>query len=104
VKNTKPEFLTPLLGHFAQQPKQEITSIPSLHGSEMIETLSLRELEVLRLLAAGLSNAEIGSKLFISLGTVKWHVKNIFGKLGVGSRTQAVAYAHELGLLKYRES
>lgn len=65
----------------------------------MIEALSLRELEVLRLLATGLSDEEIGAKLFIALGTVKWHVKNIFGKLGVGSRTQAVAKALKLGLL-----
>lgn len=105
IKNTKPEFLNPLLGHFALQLTQpEVTSIPSLLWSEMVEALSLRELEVLRLLAAGLSNGEIGAELFISVGTVKWHVRNIFGKLGVGSRTQAVAHAHELGLLKYHKS
>ena len=100
VKSTKPEFLTALLGRFTQQHKRpDSRSISSLHGSVMIETLSLRELEVLRLLAVGLSNEEIGTKLFISLGTVKWHVKNIFSKLGVGSRTQAVVHAQHLGLL-----
>ncbi|HBW34196.1 MAG TPA: helix-turn-helix transcriptional regulator [Desulfosporosinus sp.] len=65
----------------------------------MIELLSERELEVLRLLAAGLSNEEIGNSLFISLGTVKWHVKNIFGKLEVKNRVQAVARAQQMGVL-----
>lgn len=104
VKSVRPEFVTLLLGHSTPQPEQLSSklSVPStshLHSSEMVENLSMRELEVLRLLAVGLSNEEIGSKLFISLGTVKWHVKNIYSKLGVGSRTQAVAQAQKLGLL-----
>jgi len=57
-------------------------------------------LEVLQLLAEGLSNQDIGKKLFISLGTVKWHVKNIYGKLGVKSRTQAIVMAQKLKLLE----
>lgn len=104
VKSVRPEFATFLLGHSTPQLEQLSSkpSVPStshLHSSEMVENLSMRELEVLRLLAVGLSNEEIGSKLFISLGTVKWHVKNIYSKLGVGSRTQAVAQAQQLGLL-----
>jgi DNA-binding NarL/FixJ family response regulator len=63
------------------------------------DSLSGRELEVLRLLADGLSNAEIGQKLFLSVGTVKVHTHNIYAKLGTSSRTQAVAQAHQLGLL-----
>ncbi|KUO58607.1 MAG: hypothetical protein APF84_15655 [Gracilibacter sp. BRH_c7a] len=104
VESVRPEFITSLLGHFTHQSEKLRTpltsSTSSLRDSQMIETLSLRELEVLSLLATGLSNEEIGVKLFISLGTVKWHVKNIFGKLGVASRTQAVAHAQQLGLLK----
>jgi LuxR family maltose regulon positive regulatory protein len=65
----------------------------------LIEPLSERELEVLRLLADGLSNPEIAQKLYLSVGTVKVHLKHIYGKLDVSSRTQAAARAHELGLL-----
>ena len=64
-----------------------------------IESLSDRELEVLRLVAAGLANAEIAEQLFLAVGTVKRHVFNLYGKLGANSRTSAVARARELGLL-----
>jgi LuxR family maltose regulon positive regulatory protein len=66
----------------------------------VVESLSERECEVLRLIAAGKSNREIACDLFLATGTVKKHANNIFGKLGVGSRTQAVARARELGILK----
>ena len=65
----------------------------------LVEPLSEREREVLRLIADGLSNAEIADRLVIAQGTVKRHVNNIYGKLGVQSRTQAVARSRELGLL-----
>jgi LuxR family maltose regulon positive regulatory protein len=68
-------------------------------GENLIEPLSSRELEVLHLIAEGLSNAEIAKRLFISLSTVKGHTTNIFGKLGVKNRTQATARAKNLGLL-----
>jgi LuxR family transcriptional regulator, maltose regulon positive regulatory protein len=63
------------------------------------EPLTEREQEVLELLAAGLSNREIGEELVISPGTVKKHTSNIYGKLGVGSRSEAAARARELDLL-----
>ena len=66
----------------------------------LIEPLSKRELEILRLLALHLSNQEIADKLYISTGTVKSHGKNIYGKLGVGSRREAVAKAMGLGILR----
>ena len=64
------------------------------------ETLSLREIEVLKLMAQGKSNKEIGSALFISEGTVKSHLKRIFRKLGVMSRTEAIANATRRGLIQ----
>jgi LuxR family maltose regulon positive regulatory protein len=65
----------------------------------LIEPLSERELQVLRLIAEGLSNREIGERLFITTGTVKVHASNIYSKLGVSGRVQAVAWARELNLL-----
>jgi LuxR family maltose regulon positive regulatory protein len=65
----------------------------------LVEPLSDRELEVLRLVAAGLTNREVGETLFIEVSTVKSHTNSIYGKLGVKNRTQAVARAQELGLV-----
>jgi LuxR family maltose regulon positive regulatory protein len=65
----------------------------------LIEPLSDRELEVLRLIADGLSNREIGKRLYLALDTVKGHNRRIYAKLGVQRRTEAVACARELGLL-----
>jgi LuxR family maltose regulon positive regulatory protein len=65
----------------------------------LIEPLSQRELEILRLIAEGLTNQEIADRLVLSLPTVKWHTGNLYGKLGVNSRTQAVVKARELGFL-----
>jgi ATP/maltotriose-dependent transcriptional regulator MalT len=65
----------------------------------LVEPLSVRELEVLCLIAQGLSNQEITQKLFISLSTVKGHNLRIFAKLQAKSRTEAVVRARELGLI-----
>ncbi|MCL5995459.1 MAG: LuxR C-terminal-related transcriptional regulator [Chloroflexi bacterium] len=65
----------------------------------LLEPLTEREHEILRLLNAGLPNAEIARQLFIATGTVKRHLNNIYSKLGVESRTQAIARARELGML-----
>lgn len=67
--------------------------------SGLVEPLSDRELEIVRLVAAGDSNREIAARLFITEGTVKNHVTNILGKLGVRDRTQAAIQAREMGLL-----
>jgi len=67
--------------------------------SSLIEPLTEREVEVLTLIAQGLSNPEIAEKLVLSVGTVKTHVKHIYGKLGVDDRVKAAGMARELGLI-----
>jgi LuxR family maltose regulon positive regulatory protein len=67
--------------------------------SSMVQPLSQRELDVLRLIAQGLSNREISERLFLALSTIKGHTRIIFDKLQVQRRTEAVARARELGLL-----
>lgn len=68
-------------------------------GSAAGDVLTERETEIVRLLAQGLSNREIAAQLVVSLGTVKKHLNNIFGKLDAGSRTQALAKAREINIL-----
>ena len=67
--------------------------------SNLIEPLSERELEILLLIAEGLSNREIADRLVIAVSTVKSHINAIYGKLGTHRRMQAVVVARELGLL-----
>lgn len=67
--------------------------------SVLVELLSEREMEVLKLLADGCTNREIGQRLYISLSTIKGHIANISGKLLARNRTKAVARARQLGLL-----
>jgi LuxR family maltose regulon positive regulatory protein len=78
----------------------EAAPAPSPPGApSLVEPLTSRELEVLHLLGAGYTNRQIADALVISLNGVKKHNSNIYGKLGVHSRTQAVVRAQELGLL-----
>ena len=71
----------------------------AIQNAERFE-LSLRELEVLQMMANGLSNQEMADAMFISLNTVKTHCSNVYRKLDVKRRTQAVALAKELGIVK----
>jgi LuxR family maltose regulon positive regulatory protein len=89
------EYVHKLLGSFGMRVGVQVANPTPL----LAEPLSDRELEVLRLLAAGLTNQEIADQLLIALGTAKRHTINIYGKLGVSNRTQAVAKARELNLL-----
>jgi LuxR family maltose regulon positive regulatory protein len=70
----------------------------SVYQPALVDPLSSREREVLHLIAEGLSNDAIAQKLFLSTSTVKVHLKHIYSKLDVNSRTQAVARLHELKL------
>ena len=71
---------------------------PLKRAPKLGEGLSERETDVLRLIAAGLSNQAIAERLVLAPSTIQWHVKNIYSKLNVHSRTQAARMARELGL------
>ena len=95
-----PAYVRQLLAAFPTPEPQavEISPAPDLDAT-WVEPLSERELEVLKLIAEGLKNQEISDRLYLSQNTVKAHNRNIFGKLGVNSRMQAVVKARDLGLL-----
>jgi LuxR family maltose regulon positive regulatory protein len=89
-----------LLAAFKLDEPEKAAPIKSkIQKGVLIEPLSMREIEVLQLIATGLSNKEIAGKLYLSQNTVKVHTRNIFGKLDVNNRTQAVARAKTLGIL-----
>jgi LuxR family maltose regulon positive regulatory protein len=95
-----PDYLGKLLAVFeAEEQTSRATSYRPTPAQPLIEPLSRREVEVLQLIAQGLSNQEISERLVLALETVKGHNKKIFGKLQVQRRTEAVARARELGLL-----
>jgi LuxR family maltose regulon positive regulatory protein len=95
-----PDYTRRLLAAFPiAEPERIDPSESQVPESELVEPLSEREIEVLQLIAKGLTNPEIASRLFLSLNTVKVHTRNIYGKLGVHNRTQAVARARALGIL-----
>jgi LuxR family maltose regulon positive regulatory protein len=91
------DYLARLRGRFDPQPRPAAPEPPP-PAPALPEPLSARELEVLRLMAEGHGNAEIAAAMVIAMSTVKSHVNNIFGKLGVATRTQAIARARRLNL------
>jgi LuxR family maltose regulon positive regulatory protein len=84
------------LGEMRLRPETVSTQVAA---AELVEALTAREVEILRLIAAGMRNQEIADHLFISLHTVKRHIANAYAKLGVTHRTEAVARANELKLV-----
>jgi LuxR family maltose regulon positive regulatory protein len=101
IRGIAPDYAQRLLAAFpVAAPEQPAES--KIPGSDLIEPLSERELEVLQLIGDGLSNQDVGEKLFISLHTVKAHTRNIYGKIGAHSRTEAVAKARAFGILPSR--
>ena len=91
-----PSYLSYLLRETRVGPETESAQSAA---AGLAEPLTMREVEILRLIAAGMRNQEIADHLFISLSTVKRHIANAYGKLGVSHRTEAIARANELNLL-----
>ncbi|HZU00761.1 MAG TPA: LuxR C-terminal-related transcriptional regulator, partial [Ktedonobacteraceae bacterium] len=105
-KSVSRDYVQKLLAAFPQTETEHTVAHAGARATEqssaaasLLEPLSIREQEVLELLAAGMSNQEIARRLVVTEGTVKTHIKSIYGKLGVHSRTQAVARARALNLL-----
>jgi LuxR family maltose regulon positive regulatory protein len=105
VRHVSPAFVDEILALDGQGPRVSnggdagTRTSPRRAIGGLVEPLSVRELEVLRLVAAGLSNEEIGRAIFVSPGTAKWHVHNLLGKVGARNRVGLVAEARTLGLV-----
>ena len=105
VRKVESDYIIRLRAAFEaeeQKSKEESHLSPAAPVHLLIEPLSPREQEVLRLIAEGLSNQEIGEKLFIALDTVKGHNSRIYGKLGVVNRAQAIIKARSLNILPFQ--
>ena len=89
-----------MLNELPHEPSPNEKSLVLEANQALPEPLTVRELEVLKLVADGLTNRAIATRLFVSVGTVKKHNSNIFGKLGVQSRTQAIIRAKEQNLIR----
>lgn len=81
-----------------EQPPRRLTAGTSAHA--LLDELTTRELEILGLLARGLSNGEIAEQLVVSITTVRTHVARVLSKLGLRDRVQAVVLAYETGIIK----
>jgi LuxR family maltose regulon positive regulatory protein len=100
TRGIAPDYIRRLVEAFPDvESKKTHPSKSRTPQSDLIEPLSERELEVLELIAEGLTNQEIASRLFLSLHTIKVHARNSYGKLGVHNRTQAITRARALGIL-----
>lgn len=92
------DYVSELIGLLPPLPVPERGNSLKIEG--LYEPLSRREIEILRLVCHGLSNREIADQLVLSVGTVKSHIHNIFGKLGVRDRPQAIAKAQRMDLFR----
>jgi LuxR family maltose regulon positive regulatory protein len=102
--DTNPDFLRDYATHLLSQFDTESYVVTGTVGKKtisdpLVESLSQRELEVLRLIALGMTNEAIARQIIVSPGTVKAHTANIYRKLDVANRTEAVARARQLGLI-----
>jgi LuxR family maltose regulon positive regulatory protein len=102
TRGIAPDYVAQLLAVFPAGEQGSSLSPPHPSTSApppLVEPLKERELSILRFMAAGLSNREIAEELYLSPNTVKWYGSQIYGKLGVKKRAEAVDRAHELGIL-----
>ena len=99
AREIMPDYTDKLLAAFESDQRKSDDKPDLSPAHPLIDPLSQRELKILQLIAQGLSNREIGERLFLALDTIKGHNRKIFDKLQVQSRTEAIARAHELGLL-----
>ena len=114
LKDTPPEQLlqavrdaadgkTPVDPAVAGKLFQTVADQPAQQPDHLVEPLSEREIEIVRLMAKGMTNAEIGVELYLSEGTIRNYISTILGKLGVKDRTQAVVMAIRYGLIDVRQ-
>ncbi|AEK45105.1 LuxR family transcriptional regulator [Amycolatopsis mediterranei S699] len=101
VRATVPEFVTDLLSRSRGAPAGPArgSELRTVEGVGVVETLTETQRRILGLIATGMSNRQVADKLFITVGTTKWHLNQIFGRLQARNRTEAVARARELNLL-----
>jgi LuxR family maltose regulon positive regulatory protein len=98
ARQIAPDFVDRVLGDASTAGVEPVRS-QGPRAQALVEPLSQRELEVLRLLAAGLSSTEVARELTIAVGTARTHIKNIYAKLDVHNRVESITRAQELGLL-----
>lgn len=101
VRAVAPGFVTDLLSRSRGAPAQRAraSEVRTVEGVGVVETLTETQRRILGLIATGMSNQQVADKLFITVGTTKWHLNQIFGRLQARNRTEAVARARELNLL-----
>jgi LuxR family maltose regulon positive regulatory protein len=100
AREIAPDYIRRLLAAFSDAETEQSDATESqVLEANLVEPLSDREIEVLHLIAEGLTNQEIAARLYLSLNTVKVHTRNIYGKLDAHNRTQAVTRARVLGIL-----
>ena len=99
VRGIMPSYCEKLLAAFAAEGHSIDTETSPALVQSLVDPLTKREMEILSLIATGLRNKEIAAALFVSVNTVHYHTKNLYSKLGVHSRTQAITRAKELDLL-----
>lgn len=99
IRGTAPEFVADLIARFTPLPPRAVSRLQTIDGVGVVETLTDTQQRILALIATGLSNQQVADKLFITVGTTKWHLNQIFGRLQARNRTEAVARARELHIL-----
>ncbi len=99
ARKIAPSYIAKLLHAFGDDSPPVAATWGVAPSSALPEPLNARELEILRLFATAMSNQQIADRLVVARSTVKWHINNLYAKLGVTSRAEALARAKELGVL-----